>query len=151
MIIIIRSKWYFGDEDLTDIHEIRKIVFVEEQSIPASLEIDDKDSISWHLLIYEDSINIGTGRILIMDNQFHLGRIAVLKDYRNKGYGDFLVRLLIRKAFEMGADTQYLDAQKDTVEFYEKLGFSVCGDQFTVAGIPHFPMKRQGDIFSFCG
>ena len=63
-----------------------------------------------------------------------------MKEYRHKGYGDFVVRMLIDKAFTMGAKEIFVDAQLHAVDFYKTIGFRPVGDVFEEAGIEHQKM-----------
>ena len=140
------ARWFTGFEDLSDAHAIRRRVFIEEQGIAEEDEMDGTDTAAFHLVLYEDSRPAGTGRILLSGGEYALGRIAVLPEFRHRRYGDLIVRLLIRKACEMGGEKQILHAQTQVRGFYEKLGFIADGGEFMEAGIPHITMAHIGDI-----
>ena len=123
---------------------IRTCVFTNEQGADADGEFDSYDSTSLFALLYDDENEaVGTARIAKTDAGFKIGRIAVLKKCRGKGYGADIVRAVTDKAFEMGADKVLVDAQNYAVPFYEKLGFKVTGTEITDRGLPHIPMCRQ--------
>src|ERR1700739_1801916 len=63
---------------------IRFTVFVEEQRVPAELEMDENDAASLHALAYADGRAIGTGRLL---PDGHICRMAVLKGWGGAGGG----------------------------------------------------------------
>ena len=69
-----------------------------------------------------------------------IGRIAVLKEYRGKHYGATVVNAVVAKSIEAGAERIYVDAQNHAVNFYEKLGFRICGRELVDRGIVHTPM-----------
>lgn len=117
---------------------IRTEVFIKEQHVPPELEWDEFDEDATHVLAYYNDIPVGTARLL---NNAHIGRMAVLKDYRGLGVGKKMLEFLITLAHKMDMGTIELSAQKHAVEFYKKQGFSVCSDQYLDAGIPHFTMK----------
>ncbi len=133
-----------GLGDLTDVFAIRDKVFVEEQGIPYELEHDDKDSEAIFALAFEEGEDfkkpVATGRLLFLEENFKIGKIATLKEYRGMGYGDFVVRMLIDKAFTMGAKQIFVDAQVTAVDFYKKIGFRNIGEEFEEAGIKKQPM-----------
>jgi N-acetylglutamate synthase-like GNAT family acetyltransferase len=52
-----------------------------------------------------------------------LGRIAVLKQYRGNHYGDFIVRILLNKAFTSGVKKVYTYASSDSLGFFSTIGF----------------------------
>ena len=117
---------------------VRTTVFVEEQKVPASIEVDEYDPVSVHLLALDhDGTPIGTARLL---PESKIGRVAVLKSWRRSGIGSALMHQLIRIAKERGDSKIILHAQSWTVPFYESLGFLVVGDEFEEAGILHREM-----------
>lgn len=123
---------------------IRTCVFTNEQGADADSEFDSYDSTSLFALLYDDKNEpVGTARIAKTDAGFKIGRIAILKEYRGKGFGADIVRAVTEKAFEMGADKVLVDAQNYAVPFYEKLGFKIKGSEITDRGLPHIPMCRQ--------
>ena len=143
---MITGEWFTGDSNLNEVHAIRRTVFIEEQGVSEEDEMDGTDTDAIHLLVRDGKYPVATGRILIDGGTFTLGRIAVLKKRRGEGYGDFVVRMLIRKAYELGGQEQHLHSQVHAKGFYEKLGFSVVTDEYVEAGIPHVGMIRRGDI-----
>ena len=125
----------------TDAHQlvrIRKAVFVAEQGVPLDLELDDKDADATHVLaIVPDGTAIATGRLL--DNG-HIGRMAVLADWRKQGIGRALLDRMIEIAVARRLPPVFLHAQCSAVGFYEKAGFTAVGEVFEDAGIPHQKM-----------
>ena len=120
--------------------QVRRTVFIEEQSVPEELEWDDLDESCQHLLALDSKNNpIGTGRLC---EGGHIGRMAVVKDWRGEGVGSALLRKLVDLAHQTGNLTLVLNAQTSAVGFYAKYGFSAEGDEFMDAGIPHLRMTR---------
>ncbi len=138
-------RWLEGNEDLTEAYNIRLKVFVEEQDVPIEEEIDEIDMIAQHIIVYKNSIPVGTGRVFQQKDKFYLGRIAVLKTYRGQNIGDFMVRKLMEKAFEMGAHEVHIHAQITVEEFYKKQGFKPYGKEYYEAGIKHINMLVKTD------
>lgn len=147
---MIFGKWYDAGDNLKDAYEIRTRVFVEEQNISKNIEFDNKDKFSNHLVVYKDDMPVATGRLLIENNKYILGRIAVLKEERGNKYGDLVLRMLIRKAFDLGADIIELHSQLSAVEFYKKLGFKVIGKPYEEASILHVNMIKDSDDIDRC-
>ena len=67
----------------------------------------------------------------------HIGRVAVLKELRGKGYGKQLMLALHDEARKRGFQRLRLGAQLHAISFYESLGYTVSGDVFLDAGIEH--------------
>ena len=143
---MITTEWFTGDANIKDVRAIRRAVFIEEQGISEADEMDGTDSEAIHLLVRDDKIPVATGRILITGGIYTLGRIAVLKNHRGQGLGDFVVRLLIRRAYELGGAVQHLHSQTHARGFYEKLGFIITTGEYMEAGVPHVGMAHYGDI-----
>jgi predicted GNAT family N-acyltransferase len=119
---------------------IRFAVFVEEQRVPAELELDDMDEPSVHALAFEGNEAVGTGRLL---PDGHIGRMAVMKPWRGRGVGAALLRRLIDAARERGDREVLLSAQVHALGFYRAQGFAAYGEVYDDAGLPHQSMRLK--------
>lgn len=126
-----------------DAINIRQKVFVEEQKFVN--EFDDKDDVSFHFVIYKNGIAAGTARMFTEDGgeSFHIGRVAVLPEYRKDGFGSKLVKAALKKASELGAKKAVLSAQCRVQHFYESLGFSASGEIYYDEYCPHVHMEKS--------
>jgi predicted GNAT family N-acyltransferase len=118
---------------------IRFRVFVEEQGVPREIELDEQDAVSLHALAFEGETPVATGRLL---PDGHIGRMAVLKQWRNRGVGALMLTALLEAAKKNGYPQVLLSAQVHAVRFYRRHGFVEEGDQYMEAGIPHQAMRR---------
>lgn len=124
---MIKGRYLYGnDDDLSDVFAIRKEVFINEYNLSKEEEFDGFDTMCVHALISIHGKKIGTGRICFDGDEYRIGHICILKEEREKKYGDFLVRMLIDKAFLSGAKEVVVAATSDTIPFYEKIGFVKC-------------------------
>jgi predicted GNAT family N-acyltransferase len=126
-----------------DAARIRDAVFIREQGIPAELEWDADDATSVHVVAYRVSPArepVATARLLPGG---WIGRVAVIKSARRGGLGMRLVEALVEAARVRGDDAARLYAQTYVTPLYEKCGFSVVGEEFEEAGIPHIQMVRR--------
>lgn len=119
---------------------IRFAVFVEEQAVPADLEMDDMDAKCIHALAYDDGRAIATGRLL---PDGHIGRMAVLKEWRGRGAGRAILRRLIGAARSRGDREVLLSSQVHAIGFYRAEGFAPEGAVYEEAGIPHQAMRMK--------
>jgi predicted GNAT family N-acyltransferase len=119
---------------------IRFAVFVDEQGVPAELEMDDQDAHCIHALAFADGQAVGTGRLL---PDGHIGRMAVLKDWRGRGAGRELLRALIAVARRRGDREVLLSAQVHALDFYRAEGFRPEGAEYEEAGIAHQAMRMK--------
>ncbi len=130
----------FDNQYTPIIKKIRASVFIEEQQIDEDLDFDGRDPEAIHVLIFENGNAIATGRML---NDGHIGRIAVLKSFRNKGFGKTAILKLIEEATHLGMKRVFLGAQLHAVKFYKKLGFKEYGSTFIDAGIEHIHFEKK--------
>lgn len=123
---------------------IRESVFIQEQKVPIELEWDGLDDNASHVLAetlsHGKKYAIGTARILITENQAHIGRMAVLEKYRNHGIGTGILQCCINECKRLALKTIILNAQVYVIEFYQKQGFEISSEEFLDAGIPHKQM-----------
>ena len=125
----------------TTLRAIRTKVFVEEQGVPPDLEWDGLDEHAYHVIAYApDGTPIGTGRLL---QDGHIGRLAVLREWRGKGVGRSILDMLMVIANKMGNDIVRLHAQTRVLDFYIGRGFAKQGTEFMEAGILHIAMTRS--------
>jgi predicted GNAT family N-acyltransferase len=118
---------------------IRYAVFVEEQGVPAEMELDEHDAASLHALAFDGGAAVGTGRLL---PDAHVGRMAVRREFRGRGVGSALLLRLCEAARARGDREVVLAAQVHAVGFYRAHGFEPCGAVYQDAGIPHQDMRR---------
>jgi predicted GNAT family N-acyltransferase len=120
---------------------VRLAVFVVEQNIPEEHEWDEQDAVSAHAIAEDrEGVPIGCGRLL---PDGHIGRLAVLSDWRGQGVGACLLVHLIELARVRGHARVLLNAQAHAVPFYARYGFAPSGPPFMEAGIPHQEMARM--------
>lgn len=118
---------------------IRFAVFVDEQGVPAEIERDDDDEHAMHLLARTSTgVDVGTARLL---SDGHIGRIAVLRDWRCRGIGTRLLAAAIAAAGDRGLQEVRLHAQCQAIDFYTRQGFRAEGPVFDEAGIAHRSMR----------
>ena len=128
-----------GEKDKIALSKIRRKVFIDEQSVPEQLEWDEDDEACSHVLVTDKhNTPIATGR---MKPDGHIGRMAVLKDYRNSGIGSAVLKELLKSAVSRNLNHVYLYAQITAIPFYEKQGFKISSDEFMDAGISHKTMQ----------
>ncbi|WP_297793605.1 GNAT family N-acetyltransferase [uncultured Marinobacter sp.] len=137
----IRVRKYSWQLAPASIRAIRQRVFVEEQNIPPELEWDDTDDIADHYLaITEDNEPAAVARVFsTLEETAHIGRMAVLPEFRGKGVGEALLRHLISETSRY--EELKLSAQEYAIPFYQRSGFHVCSDLYDDAGIPHVDMR----------
>lgn len=124
-----------------DARMIRETVFIKEQGFRN--EFDDLDSISLHLVVYENGVPTATGRLIPNAGIFIAGRIAVLPEFRGAHLGSYVLLQLENKARDLGAREITLSAQCRARGFYEKLGYTAYNDEHLDEFCPHVDMKKS--------
>ena len=120
---------------------IRIKVFILEQKVPEELEWDEYDETAWHAVAKSNHQVIGTGRLIINQLTAKIGRMAIDPEFRGKGIGMEVLKALINKGKEKGAQEFILHAQTHAIAFYAREGFEPYGPIFDEAGIPHVEMR----------
>lgn len=124
-----------------DIVYIRTEVFMKEQGFDN--EFDDLDYQSVFVVVYDGDVACGTGRCYRVDKGFVIGRVAVLKEYRNQGIGKIILSSLEDEIRKMGSFYVELSAQQRVQVFYEKLGYTRVGDVYFDEHCAHVKMIKE--------
>lgn len=131
-----------------DALSIRRAVFIDEQDVSESLEIDGNDEQCWHVVGYLDALPIVTARFYIFNQSdklcLKLQRIATSASYRRQGYGRALMEQVIEWAHQQKISQIHLSSQIQAIGFYQKVGFNASNDLIYLdAGIEHQDMIYQ--------
>ena len=125
--------------DFASIRRVRETVFIAEQRVPRELEFDDRDPLCIHVLAFDGTTPVGTGR-LDLDYGGKVGRVAVIATHRRAGVGKAVMERLHAIARERNHTRLWCHAQLTAVPFYERLGYVSSGPVFVEAGIDHLRM-----------
>jgi predicted GNAT family N-acyltransferase len=130
--------WHDGEPLL---RAVREAVFVREQGVPVELEWDGLDENCRHALALSLTGDaIGCGRLL---PDGHIGRVAVLPEWRKHQVGTAIVEALLSDAQARGHKRVVVEAQTHALTFYHRFGFAEQGKVFTDAGLPHIRMVLE--------
>lgn len=168
--LLVKTFSKSNDELFQIAFTIRKEVFIEEQKFDIKNEIDYINDKAMHYIFYEKTINemkeetyipIGTARSYsnkiikkefteINSNNnldcFNIGRVALLKEYRKKGYGKVLMEFIVKYIKETNSEKVKfikLSSQDQALEFYKKVGFIVEGESYYDEHVLHYDMKME--------
>ncbi len=131
-------------DDVRACLRLRWTVFVEEQGVRPSEELDAHDHEgAVHALASLDGVLCGAGRFVFESpGVAKIQRMAVIDDVRGRGVGRALLAFLEGEARRCGASRLTLWAQTHARQFYEKAGYAASGPEFDDAGIPHVSMSK---------
>ena len=140
--------WYLKNydeltkEEIVAIYKARIETFIVGQKLNYQ-EIDDTDTVSWHLFETNESHEvISYLRIIPGIDKVSIGRVLIDHRYRGTGKG----RALLERAREVCKEW-YVDkiievhAQALLLKFYESLGFEVVSEPYDIVGISHVTME----------
>ena len=78
-----------------DAFSVRRKVFVEEQGVPLSLELDDLDKTAGHFVVYSGETPIGAvGFVKWIQAIGKVERVCVLSEIRGKHLGNLIMHAL---------------------------------------------------------
>ena len=144
--IFIKSFYDLTKDELYNILRLRSEVFIVEQNCVYQ-DIDQKDQSALHVFLKKNNQIIAYTRIFKPNDYFKyssIGRVVVIKNKRGSKIGSQIMNFSIKKIEEKFNEKKIkISAQKYLINFYEKLGFSVIGDEYLEDGIPHIAMIKN--------
>ena len=97
----ISTHWLHAPDDLRPVFGVRENVFMQEQGFQN--EFDDTDNTCWHLALTADGKTVGCARIFPdKDGLWHVGRVAVMKEYRKCHLGSAIMDAVEKKVAGLG-------------------------------------------------
>ncbi len=138
--MITIKKFTFLPQEALD---IRITVFVKEQGFVD--EVDDIDRSAIHLVMLDDELPVATCRLFKAadSNDYILGRLAVLREYRGRGFGKIMLREAEKQARQLLAQRLTLHSQYTAKDFYEKCGYTACSEIEYEQNSPHIWMVKE--------
>jgi ElaA protein len=129
--------------ELYDLLRLRSEIFVVEQNC-VFLDMDNKDQLCHHLLLYDDKVLVAYARLLPPDiyyTEASIGRVITSISSRGTGTGKVLMREAIAATNNLYKDQPIrIGAQLYALKFYERFGFHADGDVYVEDGIDHVEM-----------
>ena len=95
-------------------------------------EFDEIDTISHHIVAFNEEKPIGTCRFFKENNHYTIGRVAVLKEYRNQHIGNLLIRTAEKEIKKLNGDLIVVHAQVRICPFYEQIATRIPKFTLTV-------------------
>lgn len=117
---MVEGKWFAPGTDIGPCEGVRRAVF--------GRGMDEKDQLSWNVVVWLDGAEVATGRLWWEDGAFWLGDIGVLEDKRGRKLGDLTLRLLLFKAESHAARLLRLVCAQDVAPFFARMGFRPEGE-----------------------
>lgn len=135
----MEHKKFIGLND--DIIKIRTSVFIDEQGFKE--EFDETDKICAHIVLYDNGQPIAVCRYFKEGSNYHIGRIAIIKEYRGKHFGSKIIQTAENEIKNEGGRAIEISAQVRVSEFYEKLGYNKAGSIYFDEYCEHIRMIKN--------
>ena len=134
----------YGSKEYSEMVELRYQILRKPLGLDFSEEYLSKQKSDYLCVCEEDTKTIGACILTPIDNNIiQLRQMAVADNYQSKGIGKMLITFAEQTATDNGFNKITLHARKTAVPFYEKLGYSIVGDEFTEVDIPHYEMEKS--------
>lgn len=135
----------FSELTAAEVYEIlrsRAEVFIKEQGIRCT-DPDGVDYESLHVFrIRKNRVDAYLRAYRVNDETMKIGRVLTLK--HGQGIGTKLMQYAMHEIPQRtGCRRIVMDAQKQALSFYDRLGFQVEGDEYLEEGIVHVDMTWE--------
>ena len=109
---------------------VRIQAMAKKHHITLRQEFDDHDGPDTkYIVITDNDFPIATARMYPLDDRsVMIGRVVVLPEYRRQGIGTMVVSECEDWAEELGYSKTVLESRDNKIEFYEQMGYEVCGE-----------------------
>jgi len=135
----MEHKKFIGLND--DIVKIRTSVFIDEQGFKD--EFDETDKTCTHIVLYNNEKPIATCRYFKEGESYHIGRVAIIKEYREQGLGNKIMQIAETEIQNEGGQKIEVSAQVRVSGFYKKLDYNKIGDIYFDEYCKHIRMIKQ--------
>lgn len=123
-----------------DIVSIRKAVFEQEQWFQN--EFDKIDDNCCHIVLYDDEKPVAACRYFKENKIYHIGRVAIMKDYRGRQLGNYILKIAENEIKKEGGKNITVSAQVRVKDFYAKNGYIEQGEIFFDEYCEHINMTK---------
>lgn len=122
---------------------IRVEVFNKEQGFIS--EFDETDNTAYHMVAYDGDTPVACCRFFTGEDksEYHVGRFAVIKEYRGKHIGRDMMTEVEKAIKELGGKFVALSAQCRAMPFYKSLGYQEKGEVYLDEYCEHIDMEKQ--------
>ena len=104
----------------------------------------EKEKNNLHIAAYEDDQMLGCCMLVEEDPEtVRLRQMAVMNDLQGKGIGRALMQFAENLARDRGYKKITMHARKNSLGFYEKMGYKKIGKEFHEITIPHYVMEKE--------
>jgi ribosomal protein S18 acetylase RimI-like enzyme len=136
---------------LEDVIETRHLILREGQQRSSCYYPEDSYKYTMHFAAKLDEHIIGCASVykeshpdFKLRQSWRIRGMAVLGIFQGQNIGSLLLETCVNHAIAMKGDVIWCNARRDAVNFYERAGFKVIGDEFEIPNIgPHFLLAKN--------
>jgi len=93
--------------------------------------------------VFIGELLVSTANCVLLDNCVKARQVATLGEYQNLGIGTYLISNIEKEIQNMGVARIEMNARKESLNFYLKIGYSTIGTEFIEVGIPHYKIYKN--------
>lgn len=113
--------------------KIQNSVFYDKSRIPlCPSDISDEEDEDYYInnfgvfICKSDGQAIGYGQVIYSNGEYTIVNLGILKSYRQRGYGEILLKYLIELCYDNSIKYVYIKVERENINalsLYKKLGF----------------------------
>ena len=131
-------------------HEYQQMVKLRDDLLRKPLGLSfseqelEKEKDNMLIAAFEDEKMLGCCMLVEeKPDTVRLRQMAVLNDLQGKGIGRALMGFAENLARDRGYKVMSMHARKNTLPFFEKMGYQKASDEFEEITIPHYIMEKK--------
>ena len=134
----------FGTPEYQQLVKMRDEILRKPLGLSFSQDELSMEKDNMFIAAFEDEQMLGCCMIVENDaTKAQLRQMAVLNSLQGKGIGRALILFSENIARDHGYKTMCMHARKNTISFFEKMGYKVKGNEFIKLTIPHVEMEKE--------
>ncbi|HEX2534535.1 MAG TPA: GNAT family N-acetyltransferase [Chitinophagaceae bacterium] len=132
-----------GTDEYQEMVRLRDDILRKPLGLSFSPDELEKEKENLLIAAYEDDQMMGCCMLVEEGPQtVRLRQMAVMNDLQGKGLGKALIQFAENLARDRGYSRITMHARKNAIGFYEKMGYSLKGEEFEELTIPHYIMEK---------
>ena len=134
----------YGTQEYQQMVKMRDEILRKPLGLSFSQDELAKEKDNMLIAAFEDDEMLGC--CMIVENspeRAQLRQMAVLNSLQGKGVGRAIILFAENLARDHGYKIMCMDARKNTISFFEKMGYKICSNEFIKLTIPHVQMEKE--------
>ena len=134
----------YNSKEYEQMIQLRIKALLEPIGVPAHYIVPEKEKNDFFIAAFEADKMIGCCVLTPQENRtIQLRQMTVLKEMQGRKIGAAIIQFAEKIAEENGFTILMMHARNPVVEFYEKCGYQIAGEEFFEVGIGHHKMQKN--------